>query len=224
MLSALDVKALDLVIQRTRDEMTGSWSTSGMKSGMSAFFDGLRDAMQVFARQSDETHQLVLDVYRKFHDEYDLHATPPERFPVDKFSDDLARLCQRCEEFRDSPMTTMTEQSFVVKKFFITLVSHARNTIAEANRDADLWLREMVNPLVRQIQEKRNRIEQHMRTLSKIRESRQNLELQVRRLEAQESSLSQQLEALDQLRQTMTACNPEAVDGADEESLDNLTA
>ncbi len=223
MLSALDVKALDLVIQKTRDEMTGSWSTLGMKQGMSTFFDGLRDAMQVFTRQSDETHQLVLDVYRKFHDEYDLHATPPERFPVDKFSADLDRLYQRCEEFRDSPMTTMTEQSFVVKKFFITLVSHARNTIAEANREADLWLREMVNPLVRQIQEKRNRIEQHMRTLSKIRESRQNLELQIRRLEVQKKSLSQQLEALDSLRATMSSCSPSDDDGADS-GLENLSA
>ncbi len=208
MLGALDIKALDLVIEKTRDEMSGSWTTAGMKQGMSNFFDGVRDAMQIFARQSEETHRLVTDVYRRFQEEYDLHATPPEPFPVDRFTSELDRLFQRCEEFRDSPMTTMTEQSFVVKKFFITLVSHARNTVAEANREADLWLREMVNPLVAQIQERRNQIEQHMRTLSKIRESRQNLDLQLRRLEVQKQSLIEQIESLDRLRGLMSECSP----------------
>ncbi len=208
MLGAIDINALDLAIQKTRDDMSDSWTTAGMKQGMSNFFDGVRDAMQIFARQSDETHRLVSDVYRRFREEYELHATPPEPFPVERFTSELDRLFQRCEEFRDSPMTTMTEQSFVVKKFFITLVSHARNTIAETNREAEIWLREMVNPLVAQIQERRNQIEQHMRTLSKIRESRQNLVLQLRRLEAQKQSLTEQIESLDSLRQVMSAFGP----------------
>lgn len=208
MLGALDIQALDLVIQKTRDEMSGSWTTAGMKQGMSGFFTGVRDAMQIFARQAEETYQLILSVYRRFEQEYDLHATPPDPFPFDRFMSELDRLYQRCEEFRDSPMTTMTEQSFVVKKFFITLVSHARNTVSEANREADLWLREVVNPLIQQIQEKRNQIEQHMRTLSKIRESRENLVLQLRRLEVQKEGLIEQLASIDELHGVMAECSP----------------
>ena len=55
----------------------------------------------------------------------------------------------------------MTEQSFVVKKFFISLVAHARNAFVEANKEADAWLKELVNPLVGQIQEMRNSTERH---------------------------------------------------------------
>ncbi|MBI1194834.1 MAG: hypothetical protein GC138_03175 [Gammaproteobacteria bacterium] len=213
-LSALDVNALDLAIKKTREEMSGSWTTGGMKQGMSSFFDGLRDAMQIFSRQADETHQMVLSIYRKFHEDYDLKATPPAPFPYKKYIEGLDQLYLSEEAFRNSPVTTMTEQSFVVKKFFISLVSHARAMICEVNKEADLWLREMVNPLVRQIQEKRNRIEQHMRTMSKIRESRQQLELQVRRLEAQTKVLEEKLASLDRLKGALGECVPADLEAA----------
>jgi len=49
-LSALDVNALDMAIKKSRDDMAGSWTTGGMKQGMTGFFEGLRDAMQIFSR------------------------------------------------------------------------------------------------------------------------------------------------------------------------------
>ncbi len=207
-LSALDLNALDMAIKKTREDMAGSWTTGGMKQGMQGFFDGLRDALQIFSRQTEETHQLVLSIYRKFHEDYDLKATPPQPFPYQKYVDQLDQLYLSEEAFRNSPVTTMTEQSFVVKKFFISLVSHARAMVCEVNKEADLWLREMVNPLVRQIQDKRNRIEQHMRTMSKIRESRQQLELQVRRLEAQTKVLEDKLASVNRLKDALAACVP----------------
>jgi len=211
-LSALDLNALDMAIKKTREDMSGSWTTGGMKQGMQGFFDGLRDAMQIFSRQTDETHQLVLSIYRKFHEDYELKATPPQPFPYKKYVNQIDQLYLSEEAFRNSPVTTMTEQSFVVKKFFISLVSHARVMICEANKEADLWLREMVNPLVRQIQDKRNRIEQHMRTMSKIRESRQQLELQVRRLEAQTKVLEDKLASVNRLKDALRECVPSEQD------------
>ncbi len=217
-LSSLDISALDLAIQKTRDDMSGSWTTGGMKQGMSGFFDGLRDAMQIFSRHTQETHALVLSIYRKFNEDYDLKVSPPKPFPTKKYIEQLDQLYLSSDAFRNSPVTTMTEQSFVVKKFFISLVSHARSMICSANEEADLWLREMINPMVRQIQEKRNRIEQHMRTMSKIRESRQHLELQVRRLESQTKSLEEKLAMIDKLKGDLEGCLPEQETTEDTES------
>ncbi len=208
MFNTLDINTIDKIIDKTRKDMSGSWTTAGMKSGMAVFFDNMRDAMQIVNRQSDETFKLVQVIYKKFHEDYGLRMTPPRTFPVKRYIDELDQLYLKAEEFRNSSMTTMSEQSFVVKKFFISLVSHARNIFMQANKEADGWLKEIVNPLVGQIQDKRNSIEQHMKTLSKIRESKNNLETQVTELGESRERLRRQSQSLEGLRNTLRNSTP----------------
>jgi len=208
MFNTLDLTTIDAVIEKTRKEMSGSWTTSGMKSGMSTFFDSMRDAMQIVTRQAEETFKLVQVIYKKFQEDYGLHVSAPRMFPIKKYTDELDQLYLKAEEFRNSTMTTMSEQSFVVKKFFISLVSHARNVFMSANNEADTWLKELVNPLVNQIQEKRNSIEQHMKTLSKIKESKNNLEVQMKELHERCKGLKTQIDALQKMRENLKSSSP----------------
>ena len=208
MFNTLDIESIDRIIDKTRKDMTGSWTTAGMKSGISVFFDSMRDAMQIAARQSEETFKLVQAIYKRFHDDYGLRITPPRPFQVKKFSEELDLLYLKAEEFRNSPSTTMTEQSFVVKKFFISLVSHARSIFIQANKETDAWLKEVVNPLVGQIQEKRNSIEQHMKTLSRIRESKNSLESQLKEQLERKQTLTRQTAGLQSIRDKLGACSP----------------
>jgi hypothetical protein len=173
---------------------------------MSTFFDSMRDAMQIVTRQAEETFKLVQVIYKKFQEDYGLHVSAPRMFPIKKYTDELDQLYLKAEEFRNSTMTTMSEQSFVVKKFFISLVSHARNVFMSANNEADTWLKELVNPLVNQIQEKRNSIEQHMKTLSKIKESKNNLEVQIKELHERCNAL--QIDALQKMRENLKSSSP----------------
>ena len=208
MFNTLDIESIDGMIEKTRKDMAGSWTTAGMKNGMAVFFESLRDAMQIVDRQANETHQLVKNIYRKFHEEFGLYVSTPRPFPINKFSDELDQLYLKSEEFRNSAATTMSEQSFVVKKFFISLVSHARNIFMATNKEADTWLKELINPLVNQIQDKRKGIEQHMKTLSKIRESKNNLEGQLKLLQTQRTALRIRTEGLEQIQTALQQCIP----------------
>ncbi len=224
MFNTLDIEAIDNLIEKTRQEMSGSWTTGGMKNGMTVFFDSMRDAMQIVSRQADETHKLVQNIYRKFHQEYGLHVSAPRPFPVKKYSDDLDQLYLKSEEFRNSTFATMSEQHFVVKKFFISLVSHARNIFQETQKEADTWLKELINPLVNQIQDKRKGIEQHMKTLSKIRESKNNLETQLKMLQKQRSDLEGKVAALQKMRRTLGQRTPPALAAAQPASTSECKA
>ena len=75
-----------------------------------------------------------------------------------------------------------TEQSFVIKKFFINLVSHARNIYFEANRDADKWSKDALNPLVKQIREHKVQMEARLENLRKVSQSHGNLNGQMDKL------------------------------------------
>ncbi|HHM05538.1 MAG TPA: hypothetical protein ENJ19_07320 [Gammaproteobacteria bacterium] len=210
MIEALSIKAVDQLVARTRKEMEGSWTTAGMKKGMKTFFDGARDAMQTVATQAEQTQNVAQAIYRKFHEEHGLSMAKFKPFSTKQFRMELERLYEEAEAFRNSPLTTMTEQHFVVKKFFISLVSHVRHLFMKANKEADGWLKAIMVPLVRQVSENKQLLDQHLETLCKINESRDSLDAKLRELEKRVALLDREaknLARIDQQLHTPLAAN-----------------
>ena len=196
MLDTLSMQAVDDLVAKTRKDMEGSWTTAGMKKGMKTFFDGARDAMQHVAAQAEQTHNAIQAIYRKFNEELGLPVGDSKAFSLQKFRMELERLYEEAETFRNSPMTTMTEQHFVVKKFFISLVSHVRHLFAKANKEADTWFKGILIPLVKQVSENKQLLDQHLETLCKINESRDSLDTKIRELEKRCALLEREEEVL----------------------------
>ncbi|HHH43033.1 MAG TPA: hypothetical protein ENK49_02755 [Gammaproteobacteria bacterium] len=200
MLESLSMDTLDRLINKTRDSMTNSWTTAGMKRGMETFFDGARDAMEQVSSHAEQTRMLIRATYKKFHEEHGLPQITPKQYSVSRFSTELERLYHEAETFRRSPVTAMTEQSHVIKKFFISLVSHTRSLFFKANQDANIWLKEVMNPLVRQIKEHKATMEKRLETLRRISESRDTLETRIRELDAGLRATKKQIDVLQQMR------------------------
>ena len=203
MLDALSMEALDRLINKTRETMTHSWTTAGLKRGMETFFDGARDTMDQVTTHSEQTRMLIRATYKKFHEEHGLPQIMPKQFSTARFSSDLERLYQEAESFRRSPVMAATEQSFVVKKFFISLVSHTRSLFYKANQDANAWLKEVMNPLVRQIKDHKATMEKRLETLRRISESRDTLDARIKELDSSLRATKQQIDALQQIRHTL---------------------
>ncbi len=209
MLEALSLDSVDKLINKTRATMTHSWTTTGMKRAMETFFDGARDAMEQVSGHAEQTRMLIRATYKKFHEEHGLPQLAPKQFSTASYSTELERLYQEADAFRRSPATAMTEQSFVIKKFFISLVSHTRSLFFKANQDANNWLKEVMNPLVRQIKEHKTTMEKRLDTLRRISESRDTLDSRIKELEVGLRDTRQQLDTLRQLRHALD-CNVSA--------------
>jgi len=203
MLDTLSMDSFDRLISKTRETMTNSWTTAGMKRGMETFFDGARDTMEQVSGHAEQTRMLIRATYRKFHEEHGLPQITPKQFSIAAYSTELERLFQEAEVFRRSPVTTMTEQSFVIKKFFISLVSHARSLFFKANQDANHWLKEVMNPLVLQIKEHKATMEKRLETLRRISESRDTLDSRIKELDTSLRDTRGQLDTLQQLRHAL---------------------
>ncbi|SCZ61926.1 dynamin family protein [Thiohalomonas denitrificans] len=188
----LDLKRLDDLVNRTRKQMTGSWTTHGLKDGMKSFFDSAQGMLQEVDEYNRQLSRLVTTIYRKFQKEHGIDNVKPVLYVTTKYVKDLEQLYADAEEFRKSPFTTMTEQSFVVKKFFISLVSHARNVFYRAHRDADKWNKAVMTPLVRQIKEHKAQMEKRLENLRKINDSRETLESRIEELEKNALKLQSQ--------------------------------
>ncbi|MEJ2652684.1 MAG: hypothetical protein P8173_13045, partial [Gammaproteobacteria bacterium] len=137
-------------------------------------------------------------------------------FSLQKFRVELERLYEEAEMFRNSPITTMTEQHFVVKKFFISLVSHVRHLFSKTNKEADAWFKGLLIPLVKQISENKQLLDQHLETLCKINESRDSLDTKIREMEKRCALLEREQETLRNIQQRLHApISTDAVSSSD---------
>jgi len=207
-LNTLSPESIDKLIAETRKHMVDSWTTAGLKKEITLFFDSVQDTLQIVSRQIEQTYELVLSVFQKFHEEHGFPQLSAKPFPLSKYNEELQKLSQEAEAFRTSKATTLYEQSFVVKKFFISLVSHVRNQFITAHKEVEVWLKEMVNPLVRQIKDNRTRIEQQLKTLAKINDSRTNLEAKIAEIEKQCADLQGQMNGLGDIQEALNNTKP----------------
>lgn len=199
LLEQLDLTTLDKLVAQTRKDMTGSWTTAGMKGGMKSFFDNVTQTMDTASTQALEIHKLVRAIYHKFHKEHGFKDMQPKLFTTDRFKKELDLLYREADLFRKSPVTTMSEQGFVVKKFFISMVSKARNIFFNANQEASRWSKEVIGPITAQVKEHKQAIEKRLETLRRISESRDTLEGKIEELEKELQSLEGQLSAINHM-------------------------
>ena len=198
-LETLSMEALDKLISKTRDAMVGSWTTAGMKKGMETFFDGSKHTMDQVSWQADKSNELVQAVYMRFREEHDLKDIKPILFSTKKYNAQIVRLYKEAESFRNSSKMTMTEQSFVVKKFFVSLVSHARNIFFQARQDAEIWAKSVMTPLATRIKDRKKQLDAHLESLKKIKSSREKLEDKIQELETMSNDLEDQINTIDNL-------------------------
>ncbi|HEY9199611.1 MAG TPA: dynamin family protein [Gammaproteobacteria bacterium] len=215
MLDALSLDNFDTLINKTRKDMSSAWTTHGLRSAMGNFFATARETMDQVALQAEQTRTLIRATYRKFHEEHGLPAVTPKVFSVDHYNMELHRLLEEAEAFRNSPVTAMTEQSFLIKKFFISMVSQARGVFFRANQEADAWLKEVMNPLVQQIKDHKRVMEKRLDTLRRISESRDTLEGKINELEGSRHELRKELDTLNRLRNMLQQPLPNISDDVD---------
>jgi len=195
----LSLESLDQLITKTRESMVDSWTTGGVKKGMKTFFDGAKDTMTQVNWQVEKANKIVSSIYDRFREEHGFKDIKPELFTTKKFSRELVMLYDKANKFRNSPVTTMTEQSFVVKKFFVSMVSHARNIFFRANEDAEDWAKNVMQPLAKRIKERKHQLQKRLENLQKIKSSREKIGENITRLEKETVELHHQLKTINKI-------------------------
>jgi len=204
----LNLPALNQIIERCRKEMTNSWTTSGMKSSMKNLFEEIRHIMLEVVAQSEQTRKLIRAIYRKFQNEHGFAVVQPKIFSIVKYRVELELLHQEAEVFRNSPVTAMMEQNFVVRRFFSALVDRATEIFKHADHEIDGWLSSTLDPLVMQIKDHKEMMEKRLNNLQKIGQSRNTLQYRILELQEQYTELARQLTALRNMANRINSNRP----------------
>jgi hypothetical protein len=199
LLGRLSMKSLDELISKTRVDMNETWTTRGLKTGMATFFAGTLERMEKVSHEADEIRQVIEAIYLRLHTEYGLAKIIPPRLSLLPFVMEFKKLEERANVFRDSPVTVMTEQHFVVNKFFITLVSQARQLFNECNSTSKNWFQAAVTPVFAQIQQHKTMIDRSFEALKKIHENMDSLGERIAELEQARKTLESQMKTTETL-------------------------
>jgi len=205
---SLDMKRLERSITATYNTMTDNWTTLGLKTSMRALFDDMRTDMQSVVEQSEQARKLIRSIYRRFQQDHNFSIVQPKMFSIMRYRVELETLHQEAEVFRKSTVTTMTEKHFVVKRFFVAMVSRARDIFFQARQEVDIWLKSALEPLVFQIREHKEQMERRLLDLQKVSRSRDTLELRVHELEQQHNAVAKQLTVLRNIHSKLNNSTP----------------
>lgn len=192
LLDYLSVEAFDDLAEKTRQGMAESWTTPGLREGMKALFDGALDAMEKANKQTQQIRALVQAVYNKFHSEHGLAKIKPVNFSLLPYRSQLQKLYEEAERFRNSPMMIITEQHFVVQKFFVTLVGQARELFSGCNTAARAWSKAIMAPILSQVREHKILMDQRLENLKRVHENFDNLSGRIAELESSHQNLENQ--------------------------------
>jgi len=188
----LSVEALDELAEKTRQAMSASWTTPGLRAGMKTLFDGALETMEKSNKQSQQIRSLVQAIYNKFHSEHGLARIKPINFSLLPYRSQLQKLYEEAEAFRNSPMMIITEQHFVVQKFFVTLVGRAREIFIDCQTAARAWSKAIMAPILAQVREHKILMDQRLESLKKVHENFDNLKDRIAELESSRQNLENQ--------------------------------
>ncbi len=187
---------IDEIIKSTKQDMSKSLTTYGMKQNIRKLFDELRDLLQDSVDLTNETRRLVKAIHKKFQDEYGFKEIEPQLFSIKQYQFELEQIFEEGEVFRSSAKTTMTEQSIVVNKLYSTLIVKARDILQQAHKDAATWSNSVLTPLMHQIKDHKKQIESRLQMLRKINDSKDNVSENISHLESELEQLKLQRKEL----------------------------
>ncbi|MEQ1531845.1 MAG: dynamin family protein, partial [Methylococcales bacterium] len=83
---------IDAIIKSTKNDMSKSLTTYGMKQNIRKLFDELRDLLQDSVDITNETRRLVKAIHKKFIDEYGFKEIEPQLFSIKQYQFELEQV------------------------------------------------------------------------------------------------------------------------------------
>jgi len=192
LIESFSKEKIDTIIRATKQDMSKSLTTYGMKQNIRKLFDDLRDLLQDSVDITNETRRLIKAIHKKFQDEYGFKEIEPQLFSIKHYQFELEQIFEDGEAYRNSAKTTMTEQSIVVNKLYGTLIAKARNVLKQAHHDSATWSSGVLTPLMHQIKDHKKQIESRLIMLRKISDSKGSVAENIANLEAELLPLKKQ--------------------------------
>jgi len=195
----LRIGNFDGLVADSREGMRKSWTTKGLRKNMSTLFEGASAIVLEVESQTEELRQLAEKIYRLFHRKHGLPILKPESFKAASFFDQFRVLREEVENYQNSASMMLSEQHFVIKKFFIQLVSRARFIYQTLYTSVKQWARSILGPLYQQIGQHHEMIERRLSNLKQLQADRQQVDQRISETRLQLAAVTEHLDSFNRM-------------------------
>lgn len=168
LLTHLDDDRMDKIIEESMMAINDSWTTAGLIKGMHLMIRRMGAEFDHAHQQSGGIKQLLNAAYQRFHDVHGLERMDPPGLNLSRYRGRLDELMVSTQEFCSDPLNIMLEKRFMVKKFYIALVTQARIVFQQVRLETETWLRLTLDPIVSRIKEHKTQLEHRLENLNKV--------------------------------------------------------
>ena len=199
LLLELDLQNLETLIEASKKEIGESWTTRGLNRSMRTLIKQTVGLAEQITTQGIEIKRQADGLYELFHSKHGFDKRKPPPLLMDHFIYNMKSLEKVTDAFCTDPLNVMTEKHFLVRKFFLSLVSKAQAHFVQAHKESSKWLQNLLAPLKQQISEHRTALEKRIMSLKQVHDNMHSLENGMAQLEHELAVLQHQSNALDQM-------------------------
>ena len=201
----LGMEAYREQVKSTNKAMDDAVFSAGVLDAMRAFFKHNRELFERANTVVGEITNMMQAMYRKFGGEFGLRLAAPAQFSMLRYLKEVDRVEDSFNK-RFGAMSMITEyKRGIASRFFGVVASRIQIAFEVANRDAEAWLKAVMNPLEAQIKERQQQLRRRLDSIKRIHDATDTLEDRVQELRETEQSMTAQVIALDALREEMQA-------------------
>ena len=197
--SHLSPRRLERMLEKSRTAIRGRLTTGGLMRGMQQLFAEI-------TAEFDQIHQLGLHLrpvlaaaYQHFYEKYGFEKLAPPDLDLERHRLRLHDLVQKTNEFCHDPVNLMTEKHLLVNKFYLGLVTQARQVFDAARADSEAWISKALDPLMMRIRERKSDFERRLDNIKKIHDNIDTLQERIAWLEDEQARLLQENSQLDEI-------------------------
>ncbi|HEX4328402.1 MAG TPA: dynamin family protein [Burkholderiales bacterium] len=211
-------------VKATHGAIDGAAFSAGVLEAMRRFFKDNRELFEQTNTVVAEITTMMQAMYKKFGGEFGLRLAAPAQFSMLRYLKEVDRVEESFTK-RFGAMSMITEyKRGIATRFFGVVASRIQSAFEVANRDAEAWLKAVMNPLESQIKERQQQLRRRLDSIKRIHDATDTLEDRVQELHDTEKDLTTQVIALDHLREELDAMlAQEMINSVDSEQGFDLT-
>ena len=188
-------------VKKTHAGIDAAVFSAGVLDAMRGFFTHNRELLERSNGVVADITKMIDAMYKKFTGDYGLKLSPPPPYSMLRYLKELERVeASFKKRFSTLSMITNYEKT-LTRQFFSVIAGRIQQAFEIANRDAEGWLKAVMNPLEAQIRERQQQLKRRIDSIKRIYMATDTLSSRVNELRETERGLMNQVLHLDALRQ-----------------------
>jgi len=209
LLRHLSLAYLDTSLADSRQAIGDSWTTVGLNRGMRNLMKQANTLAEHVSEESNTIKKLAASVYEVFQSKHGFEVFNPPDLDMSNFSNNMKALEKITDDFCADPVNVLTEKHFLIRKFFLALVTQTQKIFEQAKKDCERWLEDVLGILKTQMTEHKHSLDQRVQNLTEAKASAEALNERLAIVEAEFGDISKKSQDLDtMLLQLMKAVQP----------------